>query len=69
YGNFDSRYVKDVRLGTRVVQVMQRGVMYEKSGHVITGLGIIGSVDGDDPAVFRPIQKYINGTWYNVAQV
>ncbi|HBJ0387199.1 TPA: tail fiber protein [Escherichia coli] len=69
YGNFDSRYVRDVRLGTRVVQTMQKGVMYEKSGHVITGLGIIGSVDGDDPAVFRPIQKYINGTWYNVAQV
>ncbi len=69
WGNFDSRYVKDVRLGTRVVQTMQKDVMYEKSGHVITGLGIIGAVDGDDPAVFRPIQKYINGTWYNVAQV
>ena len=69
YGNFDSRYVRDVRLGTRVVQTMQKGVMYEKAGHVITGLGIIGEVDGDDPAVFRPIQKYINGTWYNVAQV
>lgn len=69
YGNFDSRYVRDIRLGTRVVQTMQRGVMYEKEGHVITGLGIIGEVDGDDPAVFRPIQKYINGTWYNVAQV
>ncbi|HDP7930496.1 phage tail protein, partial [Escherichia coli] len=24
---------------------------------------------GDDEAIFRPIQKYINGTWYNVAQV
>ncbi|MDZ3934501.1 hypothetical protein UXB74_23145 [Escherichia marmotae] len=69
YGNFDSRYVRDVRLGTRVVQIMQRGVMYEKPGHVITGLGIIGQVDGDDPAVFRPVQKLINGTWYNVAQV
>ncbi|HIC0472101.1 TPA: phage tail protein, partial [Escherichia coli] len=58
YGNFDSRYVRDVRLGTRVVQTMQKGVMYEKAGHVITGLGIVGEVDGDDPAVFRPIQKY-----------
>ncbi|WP_247154101.1 phage tail protein [Escherichia coli] len=69
YGNFDSRYVRDIRLGTRVVKTMQKGVMYEKAGHVITGLGIVGEVDGDDPAVFRPIQKYINGTWYNVAQV
>ncbi|WP_250854780.1 phage tail protein [Escherichia coli] len=30
YGNFDSRYVRDIRLGTRVVQTMQKGVMYEK---------------------------------------
>ncbi|WP_097752288.1 phage tail protein, partial [Escherichia coli] len=42
YGNFDSRYVRDIRLGTRVVQTMQKGVMYEKAGHVITGLGIVG---------------------------
>ncbi|WP_106426932.1 phage tail protein, partial [Escherichia coli] len=35
----DSRYVRDIRLGTRVVQTMQKGVMYEKSGHAITGLG------------------------------
>ncbi|HHX8028609.1 TPA: tail fiber protein [Escherichia coli] len=65
----DSRYVRDIRLGARVVQTMQKGVMYEKSGHAITGLGIVGEVDGDDPAVFRPIQKLINGTWYNVSQV
>ncbi|MGE1447059.1 tail fiber protein [Enterobacter hormaechei] len=69
WGNFDSRYVKDVRLGTRVVQLMARGGRYEKAGHAITGLGIIGEVDGDDEAIFRPIQKYINGIWYNVAQV
>ncbi|HBE2376125.1 TPA: tail fiber protein [Escherichia coli] len=69
YGNFDSRYVRDVRLGTRVVQLMARGGRYEKAGHAITGLRIIGEIDGDDEAIFRPIQKYINGTWYNVAQV
>ncbi|HDH8991551.1 TPA: phage tail protein [Escherichia coli] len=69
YGNFDSRYVRDVRLGTRVVQLMARGGRYEKAGHAITGLRIIGEVDGDDEAIFRPIQKYINGIWYNVAQV
>ncbi|HBB0808542.1 TPA: phage tail protein, partial [Escherichia coli] len=61
WGNFDSRYVKDVRLGTRVVQLMARGGRYEKAGHAITGLRIIGEVDGDDEAIFRPIQKYING--------
>ena len=69
WGNFDSRYVKDVRLGTRVVQLMARGGRYEKAGHAITGLRIIGEVDGDDEAIFRPRQKYINGTSYNEAQV
>ncbi|ORE75756.1 phage tail protein (plasmid) [Escherichia coli] len=69
YGNFDSRYVRDVRLGTRVVQLMARGGRYEIAGHALTGLRIIGEVDGDDEAFFRPIQKYINGIWYNVAQV
>lgn len=69
YGNFDGRYVMDVRLGTRVVQLMARGGRYEMAGHTLTGLRIIGEVDGDDEAIFRPIQKYINGTWYNVAQV
>ncbi|HDK2841585.1 TPA: tail fiber protein [Escherichia coli] len=69
YGNFDSRYVRDVRLGTRVVQLMARGGRYEIAGHALTGLRIIGEVDGDDEAIFRPIQKYINGIWYNVAQV
>ncbi|HDX6508786.1 TPA: phage tail protein, partial [Escherichia coli] len=44
WGNFDSRYVKDVRLGTRVVQLMARGGRYEKAGHTITGLRIIGEV-------------------------
>ncbi|HFO7907415.1 TPA: phage tail protein, partial [Escherichia coli] len=52
YGNFDSRYVRDVRLGTRVVQLMARGGRYEKAGHAITGLRIIGEVDGDDEAIF-----------------
>ncbi|HBN7471212.1 tail fiber protein [Escherichia coli] len=69
YGNFDSRYVRDVRLGTRVAKLMARGGRYEIAGHALTGLRIIGEVDGDDEAIFRPIQKYINGIWYNVAQV
>ncbi|EJY6286178.1 tail fiber protein, partial [Escherichia coli] len=42
YSNFDIRYVRDIRLGTRVVQGMQKGVTYEKSGHVITGLCLVG---------------------------
>ncbi|MDH7088936.1 hypothetical protein QE659_25790, partial [Escherichia coli] len=54
YSNFDSRYalktacVTSVRLGAYKTHTMQKGVMFETAGYVITGLGIIGEVDGDD---------------------
>ncbi|HAX5102348.1 TPA: phage tail protein [Escherichia coli] len=73
WSNFDSRYalktaaVTSIRLGTYTTQTMQRGVMFEKAGYVITGLGIIGEVDGDDPARLRPLQYCINGSWYTAA--
>ncbi len=73
YGNFDSRYalktacVTSVRLGAYKTHTMQKGVMFETAGYVITGLGIVGEVDGDDPARLRPLQYCINGTWYTAA--
>ncbi|MDL8237619.1 phage tail protein, partial [Escherichia coli] len=73
YGNFDSRYalktacVTSVRLGAYKTHTMQKGTMFETAGYVITGLGIIGEVDGDDPARLRPLQYCINGTWYTAA--
>ncbi len=69
----DSRYalktacVTSVRLGAYKTHTMQKGVMFETAGYVITGLGIIGEVDGDDPARLRPLQYCINGTWYTAA--
>ncbi|HBA6844187.1 TPA: phage tail protein [Escherichia coli] len=61
--------VQDVRLGAYIHHTMSRGSMFEYAGYVITGLGIIGEVDGDDPARLRPLQKKINGTWYNVEAI
>lgn len=69
----DSRYalktacVTSVRLGAYKTHTMQKGVMFETAGYVITGLGIVGEVDGDDPARLRPLQYCINGTWYTAA--
>ncbi|EHW5888532.1 TPA: phage tail protein [Escherichia coli] len=69
----DSRYalktacVTSVRLGAYKTHTMQKGTMFETAGYVITGLGIIGEVDGDDPARLRPLQYCINGTWYTAA--
>ncbi|EGI4413641.1 phage tail protein [Escherichia coli] len=76
YGNFDSRYVKDVRLGSQQyygVNNWQTWNFQCPSGHVLSGINVqdTGSHSADNIAgvYYRPVQKYINGTWYNVASV
>ncbi|HFI6885366.1 TPA: tail fiber protein [Escherichia coli] len=76
YGNFDSRYVKDVRLGSQQyygVNNWQTWNFQCPSGHVLSGINVqdTGSNSADNIAgvYYKPVQKYINGTWYNVASV
>ncbi|MEW3166877.1 hypothetical protein [Escherichia coli] len=76
YSNFDSRYVKDVRLGSQQyygVNNWQTWNFQCPSGHVLSGINVqdTGSHSADNIAgvYYRPVQKYINGTWYNVASV
>ena len=76
YGNFDSRYVKDVRLGSQQyygVNNWQTWNFQCPSGHLLSGINVqdTGSNSADNIAgvYYRPVQKYINGTWYNVASV
>ncbi|EOT9909875.1 tail fiber protein, partial [Escherichia coli] len=76
YGNFDTRYVKDVRLGSQQyygVNNWQTWNFQCPSGHVLSGINVqdTGSNSADNIAgvYYRPVQKYINGTWYNVASV
>lgn len=76
YGNFDSRYVKDVRLGSQQyygVNNWQTWNFQCPSGHVLSGINVqdTGSNSADNIAgvYYRPVQKYINDTWYNVASV
>ncbi|HCL9475730.1 TPA: phage tail protein [Escherichia coli] len=76
YGNFDSRYVKDVRLGSQQyygVNNWQTWNFQCPSGYVLSGINVqdTGSNSADNIAgvYYRPVQKYINGTWYNVASV
>ncbi|EIJ7340367.1 tail fiber protein [Escherichia coli] len=76
YGNFDSRYVKDVRLGSQQyygVNNWQTWNFQCPSGHVLSGINVqdTGSNSADNIAgvYYRPVQKYINGTWYNAASV
>ncbi len=67
YGNFDSRYVRDIRLGTQRVDGHYNDDFCVPAGHVVVG----GDVSHSTALKLysRPIQKLINGTWYNVAQV
>ncbi len=76
YGNFDSRYVKDVRLGSQQYHGVNNWQTWNfqcPSGHVLSGINVqdTGSNSADNIAgvYYRPVQKYINGTWYNVASV
>ncbi|EYD83200.1 TPA: tail fiber protein [Escherichia coli] len=61
--------ISDVRLGAKFDQVMAKGGRYEFSGNVLTGLRIIGEVDGDDLAIFRPLQIKVRNSWYTVGQL
>ena len=77
YGNFDSRYVRDIRLGgAATYKPASNGMTWTHqapSGCVYSGIIVqdtgSNSADNIGGIYYRPVQKYINGTWYNVAQV
>ncbi|HFO3684326.1 tail fiber protein [Escherichia coli] len=77
FSNFDSRYVRDLRLGgAATYKPANNGMTWTHqapSGCVYTGIIVqdtgSNSADNVGGVYYRPVQKYINGTWYNVAQV
>ncbi|ENB9254936.1 TPA: tail fiber protein [Escherichia coli] len=77
YSNFDSRYVRDIRLGgAATYKPANNGMTWTHqapSGCVYSGIIVqdtgSNSADNIGGIYYRPVQKYINGTWYNVAQV
>ncbi|EFH5066562.1 tail fiber protein [Escherichia coli] len=77
YSNFDSRYVRDIRLGgAATYKPANNGMTWTHqapSGCVYSGIIVqdtgLNSADNIGGVYYRPVQKYINGTWYNVAQV
>ncbi|EHE4234114.1 tail fiber protein [Escherichia coli] len=77
YGNFDSRYVRDIRLGgAATYKPANNGMTWTHqapSGCVYSGIIVqdtgSNSADNIGGVYYRSVQKYINGTWYNVAQV
>ncbi|MDZ9336985.1 tail fiber protein [Escherichia coli] len=77
YSNFDSRYVRDIRLGgAATYKPANNGMTWTHqapSGCIYSGIIVqdtgSNSADNIGGVYYRPVQKYINGTWYNVAQV
>ncbi|HAU7911791.1 TPA: phage tail protein [Escherichia coli] len=83
YGNFDARYqtktggVQDVRYGSEMYYNPGGNeitwTFRSPSGHGLSGIYVqdtgIGSADNIGGVYYRPLQKLINGTWYNVASV
>ncbi|EPB8304897.1 tail fiber protein [Escherichia coli] len=77
YGNFDSRYVRDIRLGgASSYKPANNGTIWTHqapSGCAYTGIIVqdtgSNSADNIGGVYYRPIQKNINGTWYNVSSV
>lgn len=70
YGNFDSRYVQDIRLGSlQYGQVWNGPGFSDTSGYVITGIINGNSDELVDGAHRRPIQKLIGNQWYNVVSI
>ncbi|HBD4798804.1 TPA: phage tail protein, partial [Shigella flexneri] len=83
YGNFDARYkyrtvgVQDVRYGHEMYYSTGSNTVSWRfrapAGHGLSGISISdtgkNSADNVNGVYYRPLQKLINGTWYNVASV
>ncbi|MEJ9428177.1 phage tail protein [Escherichia coli] len=83
YGNFDVRYqqrnggVQDVRYGSEMYYNPGGNeitwTFRSPSGHGLSGIYVQdtgrSSADNIGGVYYRPLQKLINGTWYNVASV
>ncbi|HHI2871608.1 TPA: phage tail protein [Escherichia coli] len=83
YGNFDARYqqrnggVQDVRYGSEMFYNPggneKSWIFRSPSGHGLSGINVqetgSSSADNIGGVYYRPLQKLINGTWYNAASV
>lgn len=83
WSNFDSRYqarsgvVQDVRFGGQSYHNPGSNTISwnfsAPGGHCLTGISISdtgkNSADNVNGVYYRPLQKLVNGTWYNVASV
>ncbi|EFL5815029.1 phage tail protein [Escherichia coli] len=73
YGNFDARYqqrnggVQDIRLGSQRVDGHYDDDFTVPSGYVVVGGDVHPSTSLK--LYSRPLQKLINGTWYNASSV
>ena len=62
----DSRFVQNVRLGTRATTASYPQFFEVPTGCVITGFDVAGDSNASVTAYYRPIQIYLNGVWRTV---
>lgn len=75
YANFDARYVSNIQFGAAASMsgslIGGSAVINVPAGCVITGLTDSGKengiIDNIDFATYKPIQKYINGSWVTIS--
>lgn len=61
----EARYVKDIRMGANLNVTWGSGGGTVPAGCVLTG----GNFDDDrEYAIYAPVQKFINGIWYNIGR-
>ncbi|MBD2816815.1 hypothetical protein ID850_19290, partial [Xenorhabdus sp. Flor] len=66
YGNFDERYVQDIRLGSVEHSAIWKGYGFSDTPpYVITAVVNDGNNEPDLTSR-RPLQKLINGVWHNI---
>ncbi|KMJ44004.1 hypothetical protein AB204_16420, partial [Xenorhabdus khoisanae] len=66
YSNFDARYVQDIRFGSVEHSAIWKGYGFSDTPpYVITAIVNDGNNEPDTTSR-RPLQKLINGTWYNI---
>jgi len=61
----EARYVKDIRMGANLNVTWGSGGGTVPAGCVLTG----GNFDDDrEYAIYAPVQKFVNGIWYNIGR-
>ncbi|MCZ4676007.1 hypothetical protein O4O00_16645 [Citrobacter sedlakii] len=61
-----SYFVQDVRLGGAATTAQINDINRVPNGCVMVGIDVSGGIYNPTTIIYQPIQKFVNGAWYNV---